>query len=559
MDGIALVLPVLLPLLLVPVVLAPAGRALGVRLAPWAPLPGLVLALAAPPEARLSLPGLLLGTHLGLDDGGRLFLLFTALVWGAAGWFALGWLREDPRRHRFWAFFLATQAGSLGVCLALDAASFYLLFALMTFAAYGLVVHNGTAGALQAGRVYLVMAVLGEAALIAGILMAVQAADSHRLADVAAFPLSGAAVGLLIAGFGVKVGLPLLHMWLPLAHPVAPVPASAVLSGVMLKAGLLGWLRFLPLGAHALPEAGAVLMAAGLAAIFLGVAAGLAQDKPKVLLAYSSVSQMGFMTLGVGAGLAAPALWPLLFPAVGLYALHHALAKSALFLGAGLIRVRGAHPARLAALAVPALALAGAPLTGGMAAKTDLKVGLAELAAPWPQLLGGLLPLAAFGTSLLMARLLWLAWQKTRPQAPAAAPVASGIHAPWLALVLASAGLAWAMAPPHAWGHALRAGPLLDAAWPPLAAILLGLVAVRQRWVAPALPPGDVLTLLSRGLTCLAGRTRLVALPHRAPAARRNPVPVHLARPESLLRVWRTMGLLWLALLGALIALLASG
>lgn len=301
MDAASLILPILLPLLIVPLLLFPASRAMGLRLAPWAPLAGLMLALTAPADPHLDL----LGTSLGLDDTGRLFLLFTALVWLLAGWFAHGWLRDDAGKHRFWAFFLAAQAGNIGVCLALDAASFYLLFALMTFAAYGLVVHSGTVEALRAGRMYLTMAVLGEALLVAGMLLAVDAADTHRLADLAASPLAGPAAVLLIAGFGIKVGVPLLHMWLPLAHPVAPVPASAVLSGVMLKAGLLGWLRFLPLGTHALPEAGAVLMVAELAAMFLGVGAGLAQRNPKVLLAYSSVSQMGFMTLGVGAGLAA--------------------------------------------------------------------------------------------------------------------------------------------------------------------------------------------------------------------------------------------------------------
>jgi len=164
------------------------------------------------------------------------------------------------------------------------------------------------------------MAVLGEAALVAGMLLAVHAASSHYLSDLAAVAPPAAAIPLLLLGFGIKVGMPLLHMWLPLAHPVAPVPASAVLSGVMLKAGLLGWLRFLPLGTAALPETGTLLLTAGLLAMFLGVAAGLCQREPKVLLAYSSISQMGFMTLAVGAGLLAPQLWPVLLPAVGLYA-----------------------------------------------------------------------------------------------------------------------------------------------------------------------------------------------------------------------------------------------
>ncbi|MDP2110341.1 MAG: complex I subunit 5 family protein [Thiobacillus sp.] len=560
MGAASLILPILLPLLIVPLVLFSASRAMGLRLAPWAPLPGLILALTAPADSHLDLPGVLLGTSLGLDATGRLFLLFTALVWLLAGGFAHGWLRDDAGKHRFWAFFLAAQAGNIGVCLAMDAASFYLLFALMSFAAYGLVVHSGTVEALRAGRVYLTMAVLGEALLVAGMLLAVGAADTHRLVDLAAAPLAGPAAILLIAGFGIKVGVPLLHMWLPLAHPVAPVPASAVLSGVMLKAGLLGWLRFLPLGTHALPEAGAVLMVAGLAAMFLGVGAGLAQRNPKVLLAYSSVSQMGFMTLGVGAGLTAPALWPLLLPAVGLYALHHALAKSALFLGVGLIRVRGAHLTYLAALALPALALAGAPLSSGMLAKIQLKIALAKLAAPWPDLLAGLLPLAALGTALLMARLLWLIRDQYATVEPPAgsAHIASRLDIPWLLLVLASVGLVWAMPPHPLLPQALSPGTVLDAAWPPLVATALGFAALRLRWRAPMLPPGDVLVPLLRGLADLRRHATgalpkwRIALPVGSRTAARSP------QLEARLRAWGTAGALWLALLAAVIALLAG-
>ena len=563
MGAASLILPILLPLLIVPLVLFPASRAMGLRLAPWAPLPGLMLALAAPADPHLDLPGVLLGTTLGLDDTGRLFLLFTALVWLLAGWFAHGWLRDDAGKHRFWAFFLTTQAGNIGVCLAMDAASFYLLFALMSFAAYGLVVHNGTVEALRAGRVYLAMAVLGETLLVAGMLLAVGAADSHRLVDLATSPLAGPAAALLIAGFGIKIGVPLLHMWLPLAHPVAPVPASAVLSGVMLKAGLLGWLRFLPLGTHALPETGAVLMVAGLAAMFLGVGAGLAQRNPKVLLAYSSVSQMGFMTLGVGAGLAAPALWPLLLPAVGLYALHHALAKSALFLGAGLMRVRGAHSSYLAMFALPALALAGAPLSSGMLAKIQLKIALANLAAPWPDLLAGLLPLAALGTALLMVRLLWLIRDQYAAVEPPAgsAHIASRLDIPWLLLVLASVGLVWAMPAHSLLPQALSLGTVLDAAWPPLVAAVLGFAALRLRWRAPKLPPGDMLVPLLRGLADLR-RHATGALPQwriALPVGMRSTTMNRSPLLESQLLARGVAAALWLILLAAMIALLAVG
>jgi formate hydrogenlyase subunit 3/multisubunit Na+/H+ antiporter MnhD subunit len=489
MDAL-MILALAAPLLLALLVIWPASRRLAERLAPLAPLPALLLALAARDGLVADLPWLLLGSRFMLDETGRLFLGFTAVVWLLAGWYARGYLAEDPRRHVFWSFYLATAAGNLGVCLAGDAASFYLLFALMTFAAYGLVVHSGSAEARRAGRVYLIMAVLGEGALVAGMLLAVHAASSHYLSDLVTVAPPAAAIPLLLLGFGIKVGMPLLHMWLPLAHPVAPVPASAVLSGVMLKAGLLGWLRFLPLGAAALPEAGTLLLTAGLLAMFLGVAAGLCQREPKVLLAYSSISQMGFMTLGVGAGLLAPQLWPVLLPAVGLYALHHALAKSALFLGVGVIQTGAARRWVLAGMALPALALAGAPLSSGLLVKAALKAGLAGLPAPWDSLLPMLLPLAALGTALLMARLLFLLLGRAQTQK------GSGMAVPWGVLVVLGALLPWVQpsADIATWPSAL---------WPILLAVAISALVARNVKRAPALPPGDILLIAEHVLRYL--------------------------------------------------------
>ena len=105
---------------------------------------------------------------------------------------------------------------------------------------------------------------------------------------------------LLWLGLGVKAGVIGLHVWLPLAHPVAPAPASAVLSGAMIKAGLLGWLTVLPLGMESLSPAmmqfGNVVLVAGFAAAFGAALYGIWQSHPKAILAYSSISQMGMLT-----------------------------------------------------------------------------------------------------------------------------------------------------------------------------------------------------------------------------------------------------------------------
>jgi formate hydrogenlyase subunit 3/multisubunit Na+/H+ antiporter MnhD subunit len=200
---------------------------------------------------------------------------------------------------------------------------------------------------------------------------------------------------------------------------------------------------------------------------------------------------MGFMTLGVGAGLQEPQLWPVLLPAVGLYALHHALAKSALFLGVGVIQASQARRLVLAGMALPAMALSGAPLTSGLSAKIALKNGLAGLPAPWAGLLPALLPLAALGTALLMARLLFLL-ARLPPHG------GSGLVAPWWMLVASGVLLPW-MQPSAAAGIAVWA----NAGWPILLAAVITALVAHRGMAAPALPPGDILLGLERGLQYL--------------------------------------------------------
>ncbi|MFZ5576098.1 MAG: proton-conducting transporter membrane subunit [Pseudomonadota bacterium] len=508
MDAL-IVASLALPLLLALLVAQPRSRAVALSLAPWAPLPALALALAAREPLGLDLPDVLTGLQLGVDDSGRVFLLFTSLIWLAAGGFARGWFADDPRRARFMVFFLLTQAGNLGACLALDAAGFYAFYALMSFAAYGLVAHDGDTAARRAGRVYLVLAVAGEMLILSGLLLALGLAPDHPWA-----------VACLVLGFGVKVGLPLLHVSLPLAYAAAPIPAAAVLAGAMIKAGVLGWLRFLPLGAAALPDSGQLLMATGALMIVGGSVIGLAQRQPGAILAYSSVAQMGHFALGVGAGLTAPALWPPIAAALVVYAAHHALAKAALFLGVGVVARHGASRAHLAGLTLPALALAGAPFTSGMLAKLGLKSALAGLPAPWADALPLLLVAGALGSALLMARLLVQA-----RETPVVGDAPTALWAPWLLALAGVAGLTAGLAPFASWSATLQPGALLAALWPVFAALALTLAALKLRLGAPRIPAGDLLVPIER---LLAAIVRLHP-PRAARAARvagtRDPSP----------------------------------
>lgn len=526
-----------LPLLLAGLLPWPGTRRWALALAPGAALPALACALWGS-EVVLQAPRLLLGLRLGLDGTGRSFLLLGALLWSIAGLAARAYHAEDAQRTRLWACWLLAMAGNLWLVLARDAAGFYAGFALMTFAAYGLVVHAQTPQAWRAGRIYLLMSLLGEALLLAGLIGRVAGLDGATDLPLAA-PAGrhdGWALPLLIAGLGVKTGLPGLHLWLPLAHPVAPTPASAVLSGVMIKAGLLGWLRFLPLGAQACPELGQALLLLGLLAAFGGVLAGLCQTQAKTVLAYSSISQMGLMTVGLGAGLLQPAAWPALGAALALYALHHGLAKGALFLAVAAVPARGrGRRLALALTGLPALALAGAPLSSGALAKLLLKQPLALLPADWPQWLGWLLPLAAAGTTVLMARFLWTLARQSGQATP-------GMTGPWALALLASALLA-PLAGPLQLGWAF--------CWPVLLGLSLAALAWRRPLPHPALPAGDLLAWLEGPVARLwQGLLALAARPDapRPAAAPRPPWP-WLRWEARLQRFALALGLLvWLVL-----------
>jgi formate hydrogenlyase subunit 3/multisubunit Na+/H+ antiporter MnhD subunit len=312
-----------------------------------APLPALAAAGLVPVGSAVSLPWLLLGVELGLDEIGRLFLLFSALLWLAASLYAAGGPRVgEGGAGRFRLFFLLAMAGNLGLIVARDMVSFYLGFTLMGLAAYGLVVQPGSQRARCAARRYLVWTIAGELVLfVALVLLAAQHGGNLAFSALASTPPGGWVVLLIVIGFGIKLALPGLHFWLPPAYAVTPAPAVAVLGGAMIKAGLLGWIRFLPPGDAALTGWGQALIAIGVTGIFFGALFGLMQSHARLVLGYSSISKMGVLTTGMGAALAWPAGAPLLIGALALYAAHHALVKGALFLGLGLAE-RGAHQRR---------------------------------------------------------------------------------------------------------------------------------------------------------------------------------------------------------------------
>ncbi len=351
---------------------------------------------------------------LVVDGVGAFFCLFASLLWFAASLHASRYMEHEHRRPRFFAFLLLGQTATLGVFMARDFFTLYLFFEAMGLLGYFLVVHSETEKARAAAAKYLAMTVIGGLCLLMGVMLYLGAADTVSFAPrpdsrwlTGPFPV--AAVALLILGFGVKAGMVPVHVWLPDAHPAAPSPASALLSGVMIKAGAYGIIRvilsFLSLpGSHASeashgpeiavhaaaggPEAGLRMLGFSLiwiavGTMFIGMILALVQRDIKRTLAYSSVSQMGYILLGVGClgYMGAEG-------AIGLggslyHILNHALFKGCFFLAAGSIlfcaheldmyRLGGLWkkmPVTCACWCAAALGIMGIPLFGGFVSKT---------------------------------------------------------------------------------------------------------------------------------------------------------------------------------------------
>ncbi len=543
--GVALMLLVLSPLW--PLLLATALGLPMVRkavkwLVPTAALPALLASLWLPAGLKLELPWLLLGGGLGMDSVSRVFLLFSAILW------IVGSLAPPTEgRTRFSAWFLITMAGSFGLLLARDIPLFFLSYAVMSLASFGLIIHQQTLAARRAAKVYLVFAVLGEMVLLVALVLVAHNAGTLDLEFVKDRTPQHLLMALLLIGFGLKVGTPLLHLALPPAYAVTPLAAAVPMAGGLLHLGLYGWMRFLPLGQVGIPVWSGIFVGVGAIAVFYGIAVGLTQRDARPLLAYSSISQMGLMTLTLGIGLGSPEDWPLLQSILLLFALHHALAKGALFQGLGV-----AGRARLG-LWLPALALAGLPYTGGALAKSLLKEQVHLLPETWSGMAVWVLLLGSVGTTLLMARFLYLAWRDGDA-------VARTGPLSWWLLLSGMLLLPWLWPLPVE-----RFNPFWGALWP----ILLG---AGLAWLVysglfsqlfvrvPGIPPGDLLIPVESLLRRIPWPQTRHALhkPEHDAVLEQHEAPSLAILPERILGRWQIAVGLLLLLTVTLFLLLAG-
>jgi formate hydrogenlyase subunit 3/multisubunit Na+/H+ antiporter MnhD subunit len=523
------------PLIVLAIFLVPTLRGLARAITPLAAAPALAAAALAIGGAPFGAELPALRMSLSLDQPGGLLLLAAALVWLIVSIFALKEGQGRPNADRFALAWLLTMAGSLGVFIAADLLTFYLVYALVSVPAYYLVAHDEEPSSLRAGGVYMAFALLGEAVLLIAFIMlaAAESNGSVQVRDVvAALPASpwcDAVLALIIIGFGMKIALVPLHGWMPLTYTAAPIPAAAVLSGAGVKAGVIGLIRFLPLGA-AFPDWGEALVWLGFISAFYGVAIGVTQCDPKTMLAYSSISQMGVIAAALGMALASADQGAA--TNVAFYAANHVLMKAALFLTLGVVAALDGR-ARTLALIVAGLlglSLAGLPLTGGALAKLAVKDQFGDGAA------GMASQLSAAATAALM-----LVFVMQLARLPAAERVGASREAvwSWAALAVAALLVPWFMFPViGSAAEALEPAKLWDAVWPTLigAVVAAGMWAVGDR--LPRIPAGDIV-----GAEEAAFRASL-------------PLGAAFERADRGLREWPAAGL---ALLMVALALAAAG
>ena len=361
-----------------------------------------LLFLPAGGELRLFAMSDTLVLALRMDGVSKLFLAVAAYGFLFSGIYAFRYMAHSEREPSFYSFFLLSLGGLAGMDLAANLITMYLFFEMITLLSMPLVLHDRTKESIRAALKYLFYSIAGAFLGLAAIFVLARYCTTLSFTPGGTLDRAAAAghetllyiVTLLgVIGFGAKAGLYPLHGWLPTAHPVAPAPASAVLSGIIAKAGVLAILRLLYfcVGADFLYGTWVqkVLLGLSLLTVFMGSMMAYREKVFKKRLAYSSVSQISYVLTGLFLLTAEGLLGGLLHVA------FHAAIKVCLFMVAGSFIVNtGAHrvdelrgygkimPKTLWAFTIASLALVGIPPASGFVSKWYLAVGALNSGLP---------------------------------------------------------------------------------------------------------------------------------------------------------------------------------
>ena len=329
------------------------------------------------------------GLRLQIDGLSIVVALVGFLLWIAVSIYSISYIKTDL--VRYYSLLLIVLGAVQGAALAKDLISFYVFLEMAAVATYFLTIHKRSVDALQAGYKYIVMTLIGAFLILLSIILVYIDTGSY---EVIVITKSGGFIAavLFLLGCFVKAGVVPLHTWLPGAHSAAPSPVSAFLSGMMIKIGAYGIIRFIfPILSFDLSATNfgellsSLIMSTGIASMLIGVFLALLQTDVKRLLAYHSISQMGYILLGIGLGTK-------LGLAGGLYHLvNHAIFKGLLFLCMGAVTYSTGTrkldnlgglwkrmPITTSTCIIAALAISGIPPFNGFASKTVLAEAVAN-------------------------------------------------------------------------------------------------------------------------------------------------------------------------------------
>ena len=358
--------------------------------------------------------------YVQTDGLAKFFLLLINIVWPLVGIFSLEYMKHEEREEQFVSFYFIVYGILNGLGLSGNLITFYLFYECMTLLTVPFVLHTRTRQAVYAAKKYLFYSIAGASMALFGFFFLANYTTSLTFTKggtLNQMTLAGNesvvlfAVFLLLLGFGTKAGMFPMHGWLPTAHPVAPAPASAVLSGVITKAGVLGILRvvFYIVGTEFLRGTWVqyAFLTLTLITVFMGSMLAYKEQNMKKRFAYSTVSQVSYILFGI-AILTEEALLGSL-----LHIVFHSLIKNTLFLVAGAIiyktgktmikELKGIGkqmPIVIWCFTFVSLALVGIPPTGGFVSKWFLAIGALEAEIPVFSILG---PIVLLLSALLTA------------------------------------------------------------------------------------------------------------------------------------------------------------
>ena len=334
--------------------------------------------------------------HFRVDGFRSLYGSVTAFLWLVTTLFSPEYFAHSKNKNRYWLFNLLTFGATMGVFFSADLRTTFLFFELMSFTSYALVAHDESDGSLRAAETFLAVAIIGGLAVLMGMIMlqvrvgtlefAKLYEISRGMTDKSLFYLPGA---LMLVGFGGKAGMFPLHIWLPKAHPVAPAPASALLSGILTKTGVFGvGILSFTLFFNDFAWGAALLIPAAIT-MFLGAVLGVFSNDLKRTLACSSVSQIGFILTGIAIQVLLGDHNTLAARGTVLHMINHSMFKLVLFVAAGIVyinrhelsldKIRGfgrGKPLFLFIFLMAALGITGFPFWSGYVSKVLLNEGI---------------------------------------------------------------------------------------------------------------------------------------------------------------------------------------